>query len=851
MRRRGFRVFVVIAVIVALSIATLSFKEVHIGSLDRVGEGPLGLKLGLDLQGGSHLQYEANLPDQLAVTFQEPVDEARLLELLRGLEQDDATVTKREFTISNLSFEEVERDELRRALELEVGPVVSFDTGDGTIEVTILLTPSGADEVPIESPEAEGGDTETATSPLPDEEDLRRVLEGLGYQDATIDTAEDGVFTIGGLELAERAVERLKVGLESRLGPADALDTGDDTFEITFRDMLAEEDLRPSLNETGHLQAIIEIPDQKAYNVGDLSVDTTTAEELRLALEDRLAPIELGGFAVSINEPDPENMKQVRKVIERRINALGTTEPLIQTLGDDQIIVQLPGVGGSTVDVTLQSIPSVISGISVTLNQFGRTGDTIEQTGPTTFVIRSDEPLVPEISDILKLVTESSMPGVVFEAGEEDAGEINVTFPPPPNEFVIANLLQDLGFTDFTVRQDSRELGSFTIRTEKSLTTAARNQIREALESEVARTTTFQTTGGIEEAKDLIGGTAQLVFVERECLSSLEDLLLNRALCEPVEQGGAGLFEDTVVDLTGRHLSRAFPSSNPTTNANELTMWFDGRGTSIFSDLTRRLVGDDRRQMAVFLDDQELFSATIQAHITDGRTRITGRFTREQTRTWATQLESGRLPVPLTLIREGNVDALLGADSLRKSLIGGLVGLGLVLIFMVVYYRMAGVVAATSLIIYAVILLAILKLIPVTLTLSGIAGLVLSIGMAVDANILIFERMKEEMRTGRTLTSAMEVGFRRAWVAIRDSNVSTILTCAILFLFGTRLAGGTPVVTGLAVTLLIGVSISMFTAYMVSRNMLQILALTPIGRNMSLFTPEPRRQPVGVAGGGK
>ena len=152
--------------------------------------------------------------------------------------------------------------------------------------------------------------------------------------------------------------------------------------------------------------------------------------------------------------------------------------------------------------------------------------------------------------------------------------------------------------------------------------------------------------------------------------------------------------------------------------------------------------------------------------------------------------------------------------------------------------------------IYAVIVLAIFKLVPVTLTLSGIAGIILSIGMAVDANILIFERLKEELRTGRTLASSMEVGFRRAWVAIRDGNVSTIITCAILFLFGSRLGGGTPVVTGFAVTLLIGVSVSMFTAITVSRNLLQILALTPIGRRRALFSPEPQRQPVGVVGGG-
>ena len=302
--------------------------------------------------------------------------------------------------------------------------------------------------------------------------------------------------------------------------------------------------------------------------------------------------------------------------------------------------------------------------------------------------------------------------------------------------------------------------------------------------------------------------------------------------------------------LTGEDLSRAFTGRDPTTNAPRVHIEFNGRGTSIFRDVTRRLF--ERGQLgriAIFLDNGLLSSATVQSPILNGQGVITGGFTRESARTLAIQLESGRLPVPLVLIREGTVDALLGADSLRKSLIAGVVGLGLVLLFMVTYYRMAGVVAAASLMIFAIIVLAIFKLVPVTLTLSGIAGLVLAIGMAVDANILIFERMKEELRTGRSLTSAMEVGFRRAWVAIRDSNVSTIITCLILWWFGSRT--GTPVVSGFAVTLLIGVLVSMFTAIMVSRNMLQILAFTPVGKRMALFTPEPRRQPVGIAGGGK
>ena len=278
---------------------------------------------------------------------------------------------------------------------------------------------------------------------------------------------------------------------------------------------------------------------------------------------------------------------------------------------------------------------------------------------------------------------------------------------------------------------------------------------------------------------------------------------------------------------------------------------FNSRGASIFRDLTTRIAGNDLKRIAIFLDQQEISSPIVQTPILDGRGIISG-LTNEEARDLAIQLESGRLPVPLELIRENTVDALLGAVSLRKSLFAGLIGLGLVLLFMVMYYRLAGLVAGISLLVYAVIILAVFKVTGITLILSGLAGLVLSIGMAVDANILIFERMKEEMRGGRTLTSAMEVGFRRAWRAIRDSNVSTILMCLILFLFGSRLGGGTPVVTGFAITLGLGVLVSMFTAYTVSRNLLQIMAWTPLGKLTSLFTPESRRRhTISTAGGGR
>ena len=201
-------------------------------------------------------------------------------------------------------------------------------------------------------------------------------------------------------------------------------------------------------------------------------------------------------------------------------------------------------------------------------------------------------------------------------------------------------------------------------------------------------------------------------------------------------------------------------------------------------------------------------------------------------------LESGRLPIPITLIKEESVDAILGADSLAKSVVAGLVGLALVLLFMALYYRAAGVVAATALVIYAMLLLAIFKGLPVTLRLAGISAAILSIGMAVDANILIFERMKEELRAGRTLLSAVNIGFNRAWPAIRDSNVSTLITCAILFWFADTL--GAPVVQSFAITLSIGVTVSLFSAITVSRTLLRLMAATPLARRLSIFVPGGR-----------
>ena len=293
---------------------------------------------------------------------------------------------------------------------------------------------------------------------------------------------------------------------------------------------------------------------------------------------------------------------------------------------------------------------------------------------------------------------------------------------------------------------------------------------------------------------------------------------------------------DEDIGLTGDDLSRAYAGQHTGSGRPIVNIEFTDRGTRIFGDLTTEIAGSDE-QIAIILDEEELIAPVVEQAITSGVAFIQGNdFTIERVRDLALLLESGRLPIPIgDPILERDVGPSLGQASLDKSVIAGSIGLALVLGFMALYYRAPGIVAAVALVIYTSLLLAFFKILPVTLTLSGIAAAILSVGMAVDANILIFERMKEELRQGRTLLSAINIGFNRAWPAIRDSNVSTLITCAILFWFADQL--GAAVVQGFAITLAIGVGLSMFSAIFVSRTFLRLVAETGIGRRIDLFVP--------------
>ena len=269
--------------------------------------------------------------------------------------------------------------------------------------------------------------------------------------------------------------------------------------------------------------------------------------------------------------------------------------------------------------------------------------------------------------------------------------------------------------------------------------------------------------------------------------------------------------------MTGAELTKVNVTTGQT-GKYQVAFELSSNGATIFRDFTSQNVG---KILAIILDKRVISTPSINTPITDGKGVISGNFTSESANNLAVQLRYGSLPIPLKVVSSQTVGPTLGQVSLKKSLLAGLIGLSVVGIFMALYYRLPGVLADLALIVYALLTLALFKLIPVTLTLPGIAGYVLSVGMAVDANVLIFERLKEELRAGRTLRQAIDMGWGRAWPSIRDSNFSTLITSFILFWFGN--AFGASIVKGFSLTLAVGVLISMFTAILVTRTFLHLV----------------------------
>ncbi|OGZ55052.1 MAG: protein-export membrane protein SecD [Candidatus Ryanbacteria bacterium RIFCSPLOWO2_02_FULL_45_11c] len=316
----------------------------------------------------------------------------------------------------------------------------------------------------------------------------------------------------------------------------------------------------------------------------------------------------------------------------------------------------------------------------------------------------------------------------------------------------------------------------------------------------------------ISEAIRLIGETPFLEFRTERPAEERQVILDAQAT-------GQQLGEDAYfipTELTGNYLKRADVQYGQTGIQVLVTLSFDEEGSLLFENLTEENIG---KQLAIYLDGFPISAPVVQQKITGGQAQITGNFTLEEARELVRRLNSGALPVPITLISQQSVEASLGQAELMRSLNAGVYGLLAVALFMILWYRLLGLMAVFALLMYTAFLLGIFKLVPVTLTAAGVAGFILSIGMAVDANILIFERFREEMKAGRTLAGSIEEGFNRAWASIRDSNMSSIITAFILYWFGTSL------IKGFALTLGLGVVVSMFSAITITRTFFRALKL--------------------------
>ena len=314
----------------------------------------------------------------------------------------------------------------------------------------------------------------------------------------------------------------------------------------------------------------------------------------------------------------------------------------------------------------------------------------------------------------------------------------------------------------------------------------------------------------VKQAIAMIGATPYLEFKEQRDQAETDAILKKQEEQDPEALKLDPYFKPG--PLTGRYLKGSQVAFDPNTSQPHVALEFTDEGAKIFADLTKKNIG---KILAIYLDGAPISLPRVQDEITGGNAQITGNFSTEEAKELAQRLNAGALPVPINLISQQNIGASLGHDSLRESLKAGIIGFLAILLFMIIFYRLSGFFASISLIIYVVLVLAIFKLVPVTLTLSGIAGFLLSMGMAVDANILIFSRTKEELKEGRNFFDALTNGIKRAWPSIRDGNFTTILVGLILFIFGTSF------VKGFALTLVLGNIINMFSAIIITNYLIK------------------------------
>ncbi len=474
-------------------------------------------------------------------------------------------------------------------------------------------------------------------------------------------------------------------------------------------------------------------------------------------------------------EDEKSSLQGVRDVIEKRVNAFGVAEPLVQLSGQNRIIIELAGVF---------DIQEAISRIGATpLLEFKE--------------LEEKEPSGEEIIEINKYNDEQKT------KAEEILNRLKTG-----EDF--AQLAQE--FSEDPGSKDSEGIIDFT--SQEVLAEEYANAIFDKLSPGQLNDEVVKTQFGYHIIKKL----EERGEGDNKEVKSQHILLMTQSLEIQSE------WKNT--QLSGKQLKSSNVLYRDTTGEVQVGLEFNDEGKDLFAEITERNID---KPLAIFLDGEPITIPTVNEKIIGGNAVITGSFNLIEAKELSQRLNAGALPVPINLISQQTVGASLGKISLEKSLLAGLVGLIILALFMIAYYRLQGVFAVLALAIYALISLSIFELIPVTLTLSGIAGFILSIGMAVDANVLIFERTKEELRAGQALLPAIETGFKRAWPSIRDSNFSSLITCFILYSFGASM------VKGFALTLGIGIFVSMFSALVITKNFLRLSAKEKIEKHLWLF----------------
>lgn len=561
-------------------------------------------------------------------------------------------------------------------------------------------------------------------------------------------------------------------------------------------------------------------------NLNVFDVKTRTETKLGLDLKGGLNAV-LQARPAPGQRVDSDVLSGLRDTIERRVNGLGVSEPIISTQGNDKIVVDLPGVQNPEEAVNILKQTALLELVGSDTRLTEGTIITTSLGGPASVGINPDgSPLG------------TATPGAGTPAPGTPASG---TTTPAPSGALGTAAATAAGTPGATITGTAA--GTATAGAESTTATAATGTIAAGTTTgTVAATPAAGVTGTPEgtAAAGTPGATAApATGVTNTCGGP------NPATLNPTTDAQGQTVYPCIVQ--GKDLADAFPQTNQT---GSLVVGFklDGDAARTFGDYTGAHVG---RYLNVVVDKRVVNSAVINSRI-DASGVIEG-LDRNSVNALVVQLKSGRLAVPLELIQTRSVGPTLGQDSINKSLIAAAIGIAAVAVFMIVFYRLPGVLAVLALAVYTVVTFALFKLFGVVLTLAGIAGFVLSIGMAVDANVLIFARMKEELRAGRTLRAAIEGGFDHAWPSIRDSNVSTTITCLILYVFGG--ITGTTVVRGFALTLLIGVLVSLFSAITVTRTFLRcLLTWQRIATNRWLFnaeasmTPAARRGAASTAG---